>query len=162
MLDSGNFLRQCSAQEFLSLDIKFLPFEYCEIFKKSFFYRTPLLAASGYYFTTAKLITKLVSDFLWLKVFSNPANILLWNQPRIQGIFHFWYRMAVKVFRLYLELFRYQRGEMPWRLSSSIWSLYKTDTSQSMMFPFILRISFVNLNQFADSCRFAPIKKRNF
>ena len=65
MLECGNSLRQGSAQEFLSLDIKFLLFEYCEIFKKSFFYRTPLLAASGYYFTTAKLITKLVIFYDW-------------------------------------------------------------------------------------------------
>ena len=36
-------------------------------------------------------------------------------------------------------------------------------TSQSMMFPFILRISFVNLNQSAeDSCRFVPYNKIHF
>ena len=49
------------------------------------------------------------------------------------------------------------------RLSSTTWRFYKTCASQNMMFPFILRISFVNLNQSAkDSCRFDIINKINF
>ena len=34
--------------------------------------------------------------------------------------------------------------------------------SQSMMFPFILRISFASLSQSADYCRVVPINKRKF
>ena len=43
------------------------------------------------------------------------------------------------------------------RFNQAFESFYKTDTSQSMMFPFIFRISRVNLNQSTDSCRFVPI-----
>ena len=59
------------------------------------------------------LVSKSVCDFLWLKVFSNSVYILSWNQPRIQGIFLFWYQMVAKVCHLYLELIRHQRGKVP-------------------------------------------------
>ena len=86
-------------------------------FYEQLFYRTTLLAPSGNYFTKAKLITKLVIFYDW-KFF-----------------------MVVKVFCLYLELFQYQRGDaLGKRLSSSIWSLHKKDTLQSIVFPFIVRI----------------------
>ena len=48
------------------------------------------------------------------------------------------------------------------RLPPTTWSFYKTGTSQSMMFSFILGTSFVNLNQSAEDCsRFVPINKIN-
>ena len=55
---------------------------FCEIFKNSFFYEHVC-----WLLLDIILVSKLVCDFLWLKVF----NILSWNQTRIQGIFLFWY-----------------------------------------------------------------------
>ena len=108
------------------------------------------------------LVSKLVCDFLWLKVFSNSANFLSWNQPCIQGIFLFWYRMGEKAYRLYFVL--YQRGKMPWDdiVIKHIKLIQKRHFSKSMMFPHILGTSLVNLNQLPDSCRFISIKKRKF
>ena len=47
--------------------------------------------------------------------FSNSANIVSWNQPRIQGIFLFWCQTVAKVCCVYLMLLQYQRSKILWR-----------------------------------------------
>ena len=42
------------------------------------------------------------------------------------------------------------------------YEVHTKETLLQSMFPFTLGISFVNLNQSADSCRFISINKRNF
>ena len=44
----------------------------------------------------------------------------------------------------------------------SVYTKQALHSSRSMMFPFILRISFINLNQSADYCRVVRINKRKF
>ena len=70
--------------------------------------------------------------------------------------------MAEKVCHLYFV--QYQSGKMPWDeiVIKHIKLIQKRHFSQSMMFPFTLGISFANLNQSADFCRFMSINKRNF
>ena len=66
---------------------------------------------------------------------------------------------------IYLKLVPYQSGEMPWgRDFHQPHELFtKQAPHKKLCLPFILRISFVNLNQPAeDSCRFVPINKIHF
>ena len=72
---------------------------------------------------------------------------------RIQDIFLWWQ----KCFVCTLSSFHI-KGEMTWGRDCFV--PYEVFTTQ-MIIPFILRISFVNLNQSAYSCRFAPINKRD-
>ena len=95
------------------------------------------------------LVSKLVCDFLWLKVFSNSANILSWNQSQIRASNLKWNPTRSSFISDIGWQKRYVvctssdiRGKMPWdKIVKHIKLIQKRHFSQSVMFPYTLGIS---------------------